>query len=339
MGLWLVARACLALKDLHAAGDKLGERAVEAAGRQQDPDSALAMLREWGQLELDRGDRKAAEQRWKQMLELVLPGNPQRQVGKMVSPRGTDWQSVLHREEPPQKPKSAPVPVVTTQQFEQAARIAALALEHDMVPLSMQAVRQALRGGPPVQVVVEDPRVRRMAPAPTGSGLTGLDNTGSTELVAEPLRRLVGEWRRRQAPAADLYDLLAEAVLPEARPAEVFLYPQPVRFTAGERPQSIARLLVESAMAANSLDALRKRLEARQDQPLAELPARVLLAQTALAARDHGRAKELLKGLGERLQKDTLRNTAELIAHVAWPALSQPDLEASALPVLEGFAK
>ncbi len=346
IGLWLVARLCLERKELRAVGVQLGERAVEAASRQLDYDMALAMLREWGQLELDRGDRQAAEQRWKQMLRLVLPVpvSPRRQdssrTGASNRSPSTEYSvlstqySVLSTQtsRPPQ------VPVVTVQQFEQAAQVAALAVEKGLTTLSLQAMREALRGGPPVRVVVEDPRFRQSNPGNQATSLTGLDDSGSAAVVAGHLRDLAVRWRQRQVPPADLYDLLVEIVLPETRPAEVFLYPQMVRFTPGERPVSAARLLAEAAAQANRLDDLRQRIAARQDKPLAELSARVLLAQAALAARDQARSTELLQTLGERLQKDTVQNTAQMIAHVAWPALFQAGLEPSALPVVERIA-
>src|SRR5205085_5606645 len=71
--LWLVARECAKDAKLRPVGDKLAARAVEAARRQLDPLFATAILREWGQAALDAGDKAAAEARWAQMLELVLP--------------------------------------------------------------------------------------------------------------------------------------------------------------------------------------------------------------------------------------------------------------------------
>ena len=73
--LWLVARECLA-KDREAlwpAGAKLAERAVAAAKRQQDLLLAMAILREWGELDLERGDKAKAESRWRELLDLVVP--------------------------------------------------------------------------------------------------------------------------------------------------------------------------------------------------------------------------------------------------------------------------
>ncbi len=72
VGLWLVARECFKKEELRPAGEKLADRALEAARRQADNSYALAVLREWGDLDLKRGDKKAAEQRWTQMLEYVM---------------------------------------------------------------------------------------------------------------------------------------------------------------------------------------------------------------------------------------------------------------------------
>ncbi|MBI3863250.1 MAG: DUF1583 domain-containing protein, partial [Planctomycetia bacterium] len=73
IGLWLAARECLKLPDHRAAGQLFAERALAAARRQSDTKFALAILREWGQQAFDAGDKKQAEARWTEMLELVLP--------------------------------------------------------------------------------------------------------------------------------------------------------------------------------------------------------------------------------------------------------------------------
>ena len=73
--LWLVARACRKQKDavnLRKIADKLAARAEDAAGRQTENQTLMAMLREEGQLALERGDRRAAEAAWNRMLTLVV---------------------------------------------------------------------------------------------------------------------------------------------------------------------------------------------------------------------------------------------------------------------------
>jgi hypothetical protein len=72
MGYWLVAVECLKNAELRTLGEKLAGRALEAANRQTDKGFALAMLREWGQIDHDRGDVKSAEARWSRMLEIIL---------------------------------------------------------------------------------------------------------------------------------------------------------------------------------------------------------------------------------------------------------------------------
>ena len=73
MALWLVGRECLKHESLRASGIKLGERALEASRRQADHGYTLAILREWGQLALQAGDKQVAEQRWTEMLDVVIP--------------------------------------------------------------------------------------------------------------------------------------------------------------------------------------------------------------------------------------------------------------------------
>ena len=75
VSLWLAARECLA-KDREPywqAGEKLAAPRVAAAKRQQDLFLAMAILREWGQMELDLGNKAKAEERWNELLELTVP--------------------------------------------------------------------------------------------------------------------------------------------------------------------------------------------------------------------------------------------------------------------------
>ena len=127
---------------------------LEAARRQSDPTLALAMLREWGQMDLDRGDRRAAERRWSQMLDLALPYT-QRAAGARPPadppPAGPAPGSPKAAKAPSQVRPATPVSVVTVDQFNRAVEIAPLAATHDMSTLSLRSVRDALRGGPPIK--------------------------------------------------------------------------------------------------------------------------------------------------------------------------------------------
>src|SRR5262249_42015045 len=86
--LWLVAKACTQQKDaanLAAVADKLTHRSIEAARRQNDKTTLLAIQRERGALALDRGARAAARAAWEQMLDLVI--EPVRPLRKNAGPQ------------------------------------------------------------------------------------------------------------------------------------------------------------------------------------------------------------------------------------------------------------
>ena len=82
MALWLVARECLKIESLRGQGTKLAERALEAARRQPDNGYVLAILREWGQLAIEAGDKATAEHHWNEMLETVIPAPAERVIKK-----------------------------------------------------------------------------------------------------------------------------------------------------------------------------------------------------------------------------------------------------------------
>src|SRR5262249_4739843 len=160
--------------------------------------------------------------------------------------------------------------------------------------------------------------------------------------VESAVAALVGKWKRAGVPAAELYETLSAIVMPNARPAEVFLYIRPMQYTFQEKPRSLGVLLAETAAAAGKLDDLRRRAEARQAQPLGELPARVLVAQAALVGKVTNQLPPLLDWFSLRMQKDTLQNTAELISHVALPLLDHPEwapVEPAAAALLDKAAK
>ena len=133
----LVSRGsrCEHVESLHPAAEILADRAFEAANRQTDGLEALAILRERGQNALDRGDRRGAEQLWTLMLDRVLTG---------LTPRVAN---------PSAKPLA---PTITIDRFEQVAALSKLMASRGMTPLSLKAIRDALRGGPPVRPLTAD---------------------------------------------------------------------------------------------------------------------------------------------------------------------------------------
>src|SRR5205085_4102021 len=72
VGLWLVARECLATPAYRAVGDKLAQRAIAAAQREVDPAHLTSILYERGRLALDAGDRQAAERGWSELINVAI---------------------------------------------------------------------------------------------------------------------------------------------------------------------------------------------------------------------------------------------------------------------------
>ncbi len=403
VGLWLVARECLKRESLRPMGDRLAVRALQAARRQLDPIYALAMLRERGQAELDRGDRAAAERSWGEMLKLVLPepSEPKNEPGKAARPaQGVKksarlgvvrddvaawhrpwiplaaslmffagdasaqiafaenavlmsqlaWLEPLERLEaagaerrppvsgakPPQK--TSGLPAATLEQFDQALEIAALAAEHGLHELSLRAMRDSLRPGPPVLPMKAMQRggVRIVSTSP--SNRSGDDQTQIAQRVETRLSRLDALWKQHAAPPADVYQALAEAVMPRGRPGEILLYAPPLTVASLGRPMSAGKMLADWAVRGECADRLREQIAKRMPQPLAQLPGHVLLAQLALATGDRQAAAEHLDWLRERLAGETLQNSAELACHAALPALDDPALAAKALGIVEAAA-
>ncbi len=196
---------------------------------------------------------------------------------------------------------------VSLPQFEHATQIASLAAEHGMYKLSQRAIREALAGGPPLDLHVvsglsnsrqANSRVRMRAGAYPGTNAS----PSVESVVSQQLRRLCLLWRRG-APADEIYETLAAIVLPEQRPREVFIYDAPLinpaqanvrRFVAagvaianpqqpnGDWPDDLARLLVESAIRAGRGAELRQRIESLADERSDEFAASVILAQLSV---------------------------------------------------------
>ena len=72
------------------------------------------------------------------------------------------------------------------------------------------------------------------------------------------------------------------------------------------RTRSVGAMLAAWAVRAGKVNDLKKAIDDRKGQPLAELPAAILTAQLALAAGDDPAAIAALKVLAERLKRDTL---------------------------------
>lgn len=382
--LWIAARECLAKdrKEFWSAGEQLAARAVAAARRQQNPLQAIAILREWGQLELERGSPAQAEVRWAELLELALPKPaPARRSAAPAAPPAAPTAP------PPAAPESAaravsslllvaaqPIPVPplasaapargnqaapTEEQFQRAYEVALLAIDKGLPALSLRAMHEAVRNGPPIP----SSRPNRGGGYLTSRTINGVQyyvEAGNEPRISvdQALVALVPKWQGKKVPPATIYEVLAAAVLPEARPSEVFPYTE-TRITgtiysisssgtlipatdvleASVEDRGLGKLLVEVAVQAARVDDLRTRLEARARLPLGELAARVLLAALALHTRDEARGAAALQALGDRLEKDSQQVTSTAVSTVVVPALADPKFAELAAPLVEKLAR
>ena len=235
--------------------------------------------------------------------------------------------------------KRSNLPILTLDRFEQAMQIARLAAENDLADLSLRAVHDSLRAGPPVVPAIPNER-RRVVVRMGGPADEGPVDQASPRVVAN-LVELERIWRKHRVPADGIYQALRDAVMPPGRPTEVFLYSTPLNQNSLRHPESLGMVLAVSAVRAGKVDDLKRALSTRQGQMMAELPATVLLAQLALAANEPVAAMTALKRIAARLKNDSSRNTAELSSLAALAALErpEPELASAAVVVLDAGVK
>ena len=107
-------------------------------------------------------------------------------------------------------------------------QIAKLAAEHDLPELSLRAVHESLRAGPPV--VPANPNETRRVVRVGGPVDEGPVDQASPRVVAN-LVELERIWQKHHVPADGVYQALRDAVLPPGRPTEMFLYSTPLTKT------------------------------------------------------------------------------------------------------------
>ncbi len=327
---WVVARACSEHDETRSIGDKLAARGLEAARRQLDNRWSLAMLREAGQSALDRGDRPAAEAAWRGMLRVVLAPTAAPKPATTAAPTA------------PARPAATPTPtiarpaaagpaVITLERFEQVVQLARLAADRDLARFSIDAVREALAGGPPVTpIAVGNPNGRVIR---RGVGDAQVDPVARK--VEEQLFVMDATWARGKADPVAVYEVLRDAVLPGARAGEVFLYPRPLAMAPLRSPRSVGALLARWTVRAGRSDELRAAIEARQSSPLAAAPARVLLAQLEWERKDYPAENRALDAIREGVAKGSLAVTGEQACLAALPALEARESAEAAARVVE----
>ena len=231
----------------------------------------------------------------------------------------------------------ANLPILTLDRFEQAMQIARLAAEHELPELSLKAVHDSLRAGPPVVPNNNNPAMGRAVRMGVDEGAV---DPASPRVVAN-LMQLDQIWQKHKFAPGAVYEALRDVVMPPARPTEMFLYTTPLLANALRTPQSVGKLLAAWAVRAGKSGELRQAIAARQGQVMAQLPSLVLSAQLAVAANEPAASLEALRALAARMKNDTSRTTSELACHAAIPALEHrtPEVARAALEVLDACSK
>ena len=287
---------------------------MEAARRLVEPTTALTILREWGLIDRELGELAAGEARWAEMVTLVNEHARARAKGQSAQAKSqTSATSTI-------RPEHAGI----------LLQIGKMTAREDASGLSSRVVHEATSHGPPIS-----PSAGIQTPTPATVRTT--EGQVTAELIA-----IDDLWRVHHAPPDRAYETLRDAVLPESRPSEVFVYaegtsenPWELPATAKPRPGSLGRRLVDWAMRAGKVEDLRQRIEARVGRPLAEVAARFLLAELALASRDSKRAVEALDGLRVRLERESVAADAELACQVAFVGLERDETMAAGSALLE----
>ena len=315
----------------------------------------MAILREAGKIDLDRGDRPSAEKRWAKMLEVILPPPAPKTKKAAEKRKGAEKPKariapasfrvraqVMTKAAPSRRRHFRKRPgssVATVDRFEQAAGLAKLAAENGMVNLSLRSIREALKGGPPMRPLNTN---QRMGMRYSGSVMnTGDDqqNDSINTSVESKLAELDATWTRTNADPVAVYETLRAIVLPEGRSSEAFLYARPIVAAPVRRPRSVAGLIARWAVKADRVADFDTLIVARQSEVLAEMNALTLRVIVDLAAKDVKKAATDLEALKKRLAKDQLVANAETACLAALPALDFEPLFQPALDILNIAAK
>ena len=332
---WFVARLCLQRDETHKLGTELADHALTAALRQSESDKAIAILNEWGQIDFDAKRKPEAQKHWQRMLELVVPTRT-KQTSRLLPETELYFVQLAPPATSKAKPKVA-VPVLTEEQFTQTLAIAEMLAKKELLDLSLEACRNALQAGPPIPPAKRESNSSRINVSSTGVvTYTDIESGTSLNILAK-IESLLKIYRVKNVADDRICNLLSDIALPEARPAEVFLYPQePV---IGANPKSLGSILAQAAVQSSLTEQVRQRAKTRLEQPLGQLNAHVLLAQLALAAKQPDALREQLDAINAILKNDSLATSANLACLAALPALKMDQATDSALSLSQSIAR
>ncbi len=270
-------------------------------------------------------------------------------LGLMVVAAG----QVRAQEQEEAKTKAGKKAAPTVEQMSRALEVARLSADNGMHNLSLRAVRRALESGDAgnaksgLSIFTNPLKIFQ----PAGSANPPEDPSQRDQRIEQQLRTLSQSWSAHDAPAKDVYETLVAVVLPESdakrirwRPSSLGMDPSNVNAeqTSARQalsPRSVGAILVEWARRADAESDLQAKLEARVANATDKLAGHVMLGQIALATDDAERANQHLAALGEIVANDKQPKTAELVCHLAIPALQNAAVSRAALPLVEAHCQ
>ena len=229
--------------------------------------------------------------------------------------------------------RSQRIPPLTLSQFRATLEIANAASENNMPKLSRRAVMKSLAGGLPVaDPVFTDPNSSGRTVRSSSRDISDTDPI-QTE-VATSLLKILNAWTKQEDDSAkEVYELLCPLVFPTSRPAEIMMYEDSTGFSSGKM-NSLGVKLVEWAAKAKTLEDLEKKIEQRQANDVAKIPAAVMKVHIQLSLKDLEKAHESMVELAELTNKSGIRSIVMLSCHAAIPAAEHPELEDEAAQIL-----
>ena len=268
LGLWLVARECLAREEYQKVGHELADLATESASLHFDPRFQWAILRERGELALKASDKELARTLWARLAEDVLRPRSAEEAVPMLLGKQFVWSANW-----------------ANTRLNRARDLCRLTLNAEMPDLSLAIFRDAINGSKKTSS-----RTQTQTESLDGEFLSVVN---LSEDILATWDTLESEWRASGVSADEIFATLLECVLPTNRSDKVFVFAAErpdvgVRSTE-VRPQSLALRLVEQAIAEKRNDQLAQRLAEREKTVKHKLPLRLIQLLLALQTNNEQR--------------------------------------------------
>jgi hypothetical protein len=323
LGLWLVARECLARDEHQQLGQELADLATESASLHFDPRFQWAILRERGELALKADDKELASKLWKRLaVEVLRPRSAEETVPMLLGREfvwSANWPSTrLHR----------------------ARDLCRLTLNAEMSEISLAIFRDtvSLRKPPkpqftfnndiPIERAVSESHTEVLSKQPEYAEFQATQSPTFAADVLTAWETLEPEWRAKGVAADAIFATLLECVLPTNQPEEVSVFAvahaarvvrTPTSEQSHERPgvgvrstshtPSLALRLVELTVAEKRIDTLTQRLAEREKSATNPLGLRLIhLLLSRLTSDEQRLDTELTKLAQHDWSKPALQN-------------------------------